>query len=125
MSTRQEKRFFDLAGQAIVLVNQGKRSQADIAWINKQLQSFKDDATGGIAMLTMSAIRASKVLNIKRAKLGKAVVSRIRCFWTWPFGHVWGTHPSGSSYDRQCAICHTTETRGTYDGDWKYDLTTE
>jgi hypothetical protein len=27
------------------------------------------------------------------------------CFWTYPFGHIYGDHPSGSSWDGMCIFC--------------------
>lgn len=43
------------------------------------------------------------------------------CFWTWPFGHIWdGATRSGI---RVCVCCGKSSAKGTYDGDWKYDLT--
>lgn len=47
-------------------------------------------------------------------------LSAIRCFWTWPFGHVWCAY--GGSYDRQCMICKSVSSKGMYDGDWMYDI---
>ena len=39
--TDQEKRFLDLATQAISLVNRGKRTDDEIDWMNNRLQEFK------------------------------------------------------------------------------------
>jgi hypothetical protein len=30
-----------------------------------------------------------------------------RCFWTWPWGHVWA--PTTNKYVRECAVCRTTK----------------
>lgn len=46
----------------------------------------------------------------------------VRCFWTWPFGHVWGKHASDCSYDRQCAICRRESSKGSSGGGWMYDI---
>ena len=64
-------------------------------------------------------MKARKAMEIKSAKV---INSKINCFSTWPFGHIWGAHPSGLSYERQCVICSTQSTRGQYDSDWKFDL---
>ena len=45
-------------------------------------------------------------------------LSKIRCFWIWPFGHIWGEHPTDSDYFRQCVICKKT----SFDRAWGYDL---
>lgn len=52
-------------------------------------------------------------------------LSKIRCFWTWPFGHIWGEHesePGYGSFKRRCTICRRTSFKGRYDGDWMYDI---
>ena len=51
--------------------------------------------------------------NTQRAK-------ELRCFWTWPFGHIWdGYRDSGH---RACVICGQKSHRGNYDSNWNYDL---
>ena len=67
--------------------------------------------------------RAKKVLVVKTHKLKQHFtgrISKLRCFWTRPFGHVW--QGGATSYDRICAICDTPSVRGIYDSAWKYDL---
>ncbi|MFH1392841.1 MAG: hypothetical protein ABIG73_00440 [Patescibacteria group bacterium] len=63
-----------------------------------------------------------KLSDMKKEK-SKKFVGQLKCFWTWPFGHIWGGH--SGSYDRSCVICEATSTKGTYDGDWHYDLAAE
>lgn len=73
-------------------------------------------------------MKASQALKIKRSKIKMGVGGRTapaRCFWTWPFGHIWGRHPSKSSYDRKCVVCHKSSTRSSYDSDWRFDLESE
>lgn len=69
---------------------------------------------------------AEKALVRKRKKIIEGQqTSAFQCFWTWPFGHIWGEHPdTHSSYDRMCVICSKESTRGQYDGDWFFDLHT-
>lgn len=51
-------------------------------------------------------------------------VSHTKCFWTWPFGHIWGDSEFGKTYNgyRDCVICGKSSWHGSYDGAWHYDL---
>lgn len=51
-------------------------------------------------------------------------VSHAKCFWTWPFGHIWAESQHGNSYNgyRDCVICGKSDYRGSYDGAWYRDL---
>lgn len=53
------------------------------------------------------AKRARQALEAKRVKLGlEKKVSPLRCFWTWPFGHVGG--PYADAYSKKhlkCVFC--------------------
>jgi len=50
-------------------------------------------------------------------------ISSLKCFWTWPFGHIWGDNLcTGSSFDRQCVICYKESSKGSYTRCWHYDI---
>lgn len=49
-------------------------------------------------------------------------ISSLKCFWTYPFGHIWHRTEKMSSYDRICYICGEKSTKGNYDGNWFRDL---
>lgn len=46
----------------------------------------------------------------------------LRCFWSYPFGHIWYRTKQMSSYDRVCLLCDRKSTKSTYDMDWFHDL---
>lgn len=50
-------------------------------------------------------------------------LSKRRCFWTWPFGHIWGPdEDNNDGYTRRCMICKKVSLKGSYDGNWMYDI---
>lgn len=51
------------------------------------------------------------------------LLSQLKCFWTWPFSHIWFVHGC-CDYDRRCENCHLVNTRGGWDGGgyWMYDI---
>ena len=47
--------------------------------------------------------------------------SHFRCYWTFPFGHIW-RQGQQTSYERTCVLCGKYSAKGNYDGGWHYDL---
>ncbi|MFC1751552.1 hypothetical protein ACFLY5_00195 [Patescibacteria group bacterium] len=48
-------------------------------------------------------------------------VDNIKCFWTWPWGHIWGPHPLFSGR-RLCAICDQELLLGTQGQFYRFDI---
>jgi hypothetical protein len=59
---------------------------------------------------------------LQRVEMAATRAKHRACFWTWPFGHIWGEAGS-SSMSRACVCCGASSIRGIHDGEWKYDLT--
>lgn len=46
---------------------------------------------------------------------------KLRCFWTWPWGHIWGNN-NPNSYSRICVICGTHSDALLYGGMLSHDI---
>ena len=49
-------------------------------------------------------------------------IASLKCFWTYPFCHIWYRTEMMSSCDRKCYLCNTRGSRDSYDGNWFRDL---
>ena len=47
--------------------------------------------------------RLDQQIKTKRLEKKGRRARQLRCFWTWPWGHIWKA--GETSYDRICAIC--------------------
>lgn len=63
----------------------------------------------------------SEISQISKEKHNKNK-RKLKCFWTYPFGHFWGDHIGGSSYHRTCLLCGKNSCKGQNDGEWMRDV---
>lgn len=65
-------------------------------------------------------------LRLKLSEMSRERIEQIkiklRCFWTYPFGHVWGDHQNSTTYDRMCVLCGKVCDCRNYDGYWFHDV---
>lgn len=68
-----------------------------------------------------------KFLNQRKSQVDHPVATimeSLKCFWTYPFGHIWCKTKEMSASTRFCILCGSESRRGDYEqeGHWFRDL---
>jgi len=63
----------------------------------------------------------SEISGISRKRIEQIKI-KLKCFWTYPFGHVWGDYMRGTTYDRMCVLCGKVCDCRKCDGYWFRDV---